>query len=98
MWTISFVVYKFKKFTIGVDQSARGISPYTFCKTAVAEVERKLSEVGQKLTTCVYLGADVKKFMIGVDQSTWGISPDTYCKTAVVEVKRKLKPDLASYY
>jgi Reverse transcriptase (RNA-dependent DNA polymerase) len=42
-----------KKFTISVDQSAWGILPDTYCKTAVADVERKLSEIGQNLTTRV---------------------------------------------
>jgi hypothetical protein len=39
------------KFAIGVDQSALGISPDSYCKTAVTEVERKLAEVGKKLAT-----------------------------------------------
>jgi Reverse transcriptase (RNA-dependent DNA polymerase) len=42
-----------KKFAIGVDQYAWGISPESYCKTAVAEVERKLAEVGKKLATHV---------------------------------------------
>ena len=42
-----------KKFAIGIDQSAWGISPDTYCKSAVKEVERKLAEIGQKLATRV---------------------------------------------
>jgi hypothetical protein len=42
-----------KKFAIGVDQSAWGILPDSYCKTAVKEVERKLAEIGQKLATRV---------------------------------------------
>jgi Reverse transcriptase (RNA-dependent DNA polymerase) len=42
-----------KKFAIGVDQSAWGISPDLYCKTTVKEVERKLAEIGQKLATRV---------------------------------------------
>jgi hypothetical protein len=38
-----------KKFVVDKDQYAWGISPDTYIKSAVAEVERKLSETGEKL-------------------------------------------------
>jgi Reverse transcriptase (RNA-dependent DNA polymerase) len=40
-----------KKFVVGRDEYAWGISPDTYCKTAVTEVERKLSEIGKKLAS-----------------------------------------------
>jgi hypothetical protein len=42
-----------KKFAVGLDKSAWGLSPDTYCKNAVKEVERKLEEVGQKLAVRV---------------------------------------------
>ena len=42
-----------KKFTIGTDQYAWGISPDTYVKSAIIEVERKLLEDGKKLANRV---------------------------------------------
>jgi Reverse transcriptase (RNA-dependent DNA polymerase) len=42
-----------KKFAVDTDQYAWGISPDTYVKSAVIEVERKLSEIGKKLANRV---------------------------------------------
>ena len=42
-----------KKFTVDTDKYAWGISPDTYVKSAVTEVERKLSEMGKKLANRV---------------------------------------------
>ena len=42
-----------KKFTVGTDQYAWGISPDTYVKSAIIEVERKLLEDGKKLANRV---------------------------------------------
>jgi hypothetical protein len=71
-----------KKFTIGVGKYAWGISPDSYIRSAVREVERKLGEVGEK----------GQKLRAKVS------TPMSSGYRAELDATPELKPELANYY